>query len=106
MPVALFLLNHELGEAQEALEVGQIYKFKFDLHEEVGHTTKCCHFGSMKFFLVNFFRTLIRACTGSFPNVYPAFYTKHIEVGQIFGLSKNGSWALVDTCSSFFKVIN
>ena len=45
MPVALFFLNHELGDAQEALEVGQIYKFGFDLLEEVGHTTKCCHFG-------------------------------------------------------------
>ena len=84
-------LNHELGEAQEALEVGQIYKFGFDLLEEVGHTTKCCHFGSMKFFWANFFRSLIRACTGRFSNVYPAFYTKDIEVGQIFGLSKNGS---------------
>ena len=40
MPVALFFffLNHELMDAQEALEVGQIYKFGFDLLEEVGHT--------------------------------------------------------------------
>ena len=50
MPVVLFLLNHELGDAQEALEMSQIYKCGFDLLEEVGHTTKCCHFGRMKFF--------------------------------------------------------
>ena len=37
------------------------------------------------------FRSLIRACTGSFANVYPAFYIKDIEAGQIYGLSKNGS---------------
>ena len=54
MPVALFSVNHELGVAQEALEMGQIYKFGFDLLEEVGHTTKCCHFGRMKFFWANF----------------------------------------------------
>ena len=34
--------------------------------------------------------------------MYSAFYTKDIEVGQIYGLSKNGSWALVDAHSSFF----
>ena len=50
MPIALFSLNHELGDAQEALEMGQIDKFGFDLLEEVGHNTKCCHFGRMKFF--------------------------------------------------------
>ena len=26
----------------------------------------------------------------------------YIKVGQIFGVSKNGSWALVDTCNTFF----
>ena len=46
-------------------------------------------------------RLLIRAHTGSFANVLPAFYTKDIEVGQISGLSKNGSWVLVDAHSSF-----
>ena len=51
---SFFFWNHELGEAQEALEMGQIYKFGFDLLEEVGHTTKCCHFGRMKFFWANF----------------------------------------------------
>ena len=86
MPIALFFLNHELGDAQQALEMGQIYKFGFDLLGEVGHTTKCCHFGRMKLFWANFFRSLIRAWTGSFANVYPVFYTKDIEVGQIFGL--------------------
>ena len=49
MPIALFFFNHELGDTQEALEVGQIYKCGFDLLDEVGHTTKYCHFGSMKF---------------------------------------------------------
>ena len=97
----LFFLKHELGDAEEALEMGQIYKFGFDLLEEVGHTTKCCHFGRMKFFWANFFRSLIWACIGSFANVYPDFYTKDIEVGQICGLSKNGSWALVDAHTSF-----
>ena len=82
--------------------MGQIYKFGFDVLEEVGHTTKCCHFGRMKIFLANFFKSLIRACTGSFANVYPAFCTKDIEVGQIFGVSKNGSKVLVDACTSFF----
>ena len=79
-----------LGGAQEALEVGQIYKFGFDLLEEVGHTTKCCHFCRMKFFWANSFRSLIRACTGSFANVYPVFYTKDIEVGQILVCQKMG----------------
>ena len=69
MPVALFFLIHELWDAQEALEMGQTYKFGFDLIEEVGHTTKCCHYGRMKFFWANFFRLLIRAHTGSFANV-------------------------------------
>ena len=69
MPIALFFFNNELGDAQEALEMGQIYKFGFDLLEEVGHTTKCCHFGRMKFFWANCFRSLIRAYTGSFANV-------------------------------------
>ena len=39
VPITLFLLNHEIWDAQEALEMGQIYKFGFDLLEEVGHTT-------------------------------------------------------------------
>ena len=85
-----FSLNHELKDTQEALEMGQMYIFVIDLLQEVCHTTKCCHFGRMKFFWANFFRSLIRACIGSIANVYPAFYTKDIEVGQIFGLSKNG----------------
>ena len=69
MPVALFFLNHELGDAQEALAMGQIYIFGIDLLEEVGHMTKCCHFGRMKFFWANFSRSLIRACAGSLANV-------------------------------------
>ena len=38
MPVTLFFVNHELADTQEALEMGQIYKFGIDLLEEVGHT--------------------------------------------------------------------
>ena len=37
--------------------------------EEVGHTTKCSHFYTINLFWANFFRTLIRAHTGSFANV-------------------------------------
>ena len=40
MPIALSFLNHELGDAQEALEMGQIYKFGFDLLAEVDHTAQ------------------------------------------------------------------
>ena len=34
--------------------------------DEVGHSIKCCHLVEKNFFGSNFFRTLIRACTGSF----------------------------------------
>ena len=70
--------------------------------EEVGHSTKCCHLVRNNFFWSNFFRTLIRACTGSFANVCEGTTPKNIKLGQIFGLSKNGSWALVDARSFFF----
>ena len=70
--------------------------------EEVGHTTKCCHFYTINFFQTNFSRTLIRARTGSFANVLPGVNLKNIKLGQIFGLSKNGSWALVDAHNFFF----
>ena len=71
MPVALFfffgIMNY--GMHRKLWKWAKIYKFGFDLLEEVGHTTKCCHFGRMKFFSANFVRSLIRACTGSFANV-------------------------------------
>ena len=45
------------------------------------------------------------ACTGSFANVLTGVKFENIKLGQNFGLSKNGSWALVDACN-FFLVIS
>ena len=45
--------------------------------------------------------SLIRACTGSFANVFGALNLGNIKVGQTFLLSKNGSWVLVDACHFF-----
>ena len=45
---------------------------------------------------------LIRACTGSFANVYAGTSPLYIKVGQIWRLSKNGSWVLVDARRYFF----
>ena len=53
--------------------------------EEVGHSTKCWHLVEKKFFGSNFFRTLIRACTGSFANVCGGTTLENIKLGQIFG---------------------
>ena len=55
-----------------------------------------------KLFWAIFSRTLIRACTGSFANVLRVATLENIKLGQIFGSSKNGSWALVDACNFFF----
>ena len=54
------------------------------------------------FFWNNFFGSLIRARTGSFANVSRGTSPLYIKVGQISGLSKNGSWVLVDACRFFF----
>ena len=70
--------------------------------EEVGHSTKCCHLVTNNFFGSNFFRTLIRSCTGSFANVFRGTTLENIKLGQIFGSSKNGSCALVDARNFFF----
>ena len=70
--------------------------------EEVGHSTKCCHLVTKIFLGSNFFRTLIRACTGSFANVFGGATLEIIKLGQIFGSSKNGSWALVEARHFFF----
>ena len=59
----------------------------------------------MNFFGVNFFRTLIRARTGSFANVCGGATLENIKLGQIFGSWKNGSWALVDACNFFFDLL-
>ena len=56
-------------------------------------------------FWVKFFRSVIRACTGSFANVYPGTSSLYIKVGQILWLSKNGSWALVDARIFFFYLL-
>ena len=56
------------------------------------------------FFWNNFFGSLIRARTGSFANVSGGTSPLYIKVGQISGLSKNGSWALVDGCNFFFLI--
>ena len=72
--------------------------------EEVGHSTKCCHLVTNNFLGSNFFRTLIRACTGRFANVLPGTTLENIKLGQIFGSSKNGSWALVDAHNFFFLI--
>ena len=49
-----------------------------------------------------FFDLLIRACTGSFANLWTGTNLENIKLGQIFGSSKNRSWALVDACNFFF----
>ena len=54
------------------------------------------------FFWNNFFGSLIRARTGSFANVSAGTSPLYIKVGQILGLSKNGSWVLVDTRRFYF----
>ena len=54
------------------------------------------------FFWNNFFGSLIRARTGSFANVCAGTSPLYIKVGQISGLSKNGSWVLVDAHRFFF----
>ena len=46
--------------------------------------------------------SLIRACTGSFGNVFGALNLGNIKVGQIFVLLKNGAWVLVDACNFFW----
>ena len=51
---------------------------------------------------VTFFDLLIRACTGSFANMFGGTTLENIKLGQIFGSSKNGSWALVDARNLFF----
>ena len=53
-----------------------------------------------------FFDLLIRAHAGSFTNVFGGATLENIKLGQIFGSSKNGSWALVDARNFFFGFIN
>ena len=51
-----------------------------------------------------FFDLWIRARTGSFANVLLVVTLEDIKLGQIFGSSKNGSWALVDARNFFFLI--
>ena len=80
---------------------GDVPKY-FGLLKEVGHIAKWGVFTEITFFGSNFFRAVIRACTGSFENVYPGTSPLYIKVGQISGLSENGSWVLVDARRFFF----
>ena len=102
MPIGFFFMGHELEHAEEALEMCQN---TLGLLKEVGHIAKWGVFTEINFFGSNFFRSVIRACTGSFENVYPGPSPLYIEVGQILGLSKNGSWDLVDARRFFFPNI-
>ena len=82
---------------------GDVPKY-FGLLKELGHIAKWWVFTEITFFGSNFFRSVIRAHTRSFANVYPGTSPLYIKVGQILWLSKNGSWALVDVCNFFFLI--
>ena len=56
--------------------------------EEVGHSTKCCHLVTNIFLGSNFFRTLIRACTGSFANVCGGATLKNIKWSNFWFMKK------------------
>ena len=55
--------------------------------EEVGHSTKCCHLVTNNF-LIQFFRTLIRACTGSFANVCGSVNLENINWVKFWFIKK------------------
>ena len=82
---------------------GDVPKY-FGLLKEVGHIAKWWVFTEITFFGSNFFRSVIRAHTGSFANVCAGTSPLYIKVGQILGLSKNRSWDLVDACRFFFQI--
>ena len=77
----------------------------FGLLKEVAHIAKWGVFTEITFFGSNFFRSVIRAHTGSFANVSAGTSPLYIKVGQILWLSKNGSWDLVDARRFFFPNI-
>ena len=76
----------------------------FGLLKEVAHIAKWGVFTEITFFGSNFFRSVIRAHTGSFANVSAGTSPLYIKVGQILWLSKNGSWDLVDAHRFFFQI--
>ena len=84
---------------------GDVPKY-FGLLKEVGYIAKRWVFTEITFLGQIFFRSVIRACTGSFANVWTGANLENIKLGQIFGSSKNGSWALVDACNFFLWVMN
>ena len=81
---------------------GDVPKY-FGLLKEVACIAKWGVFTEMTFFGSNFFRSVIRAHTGSFANVSAGTSPLYIKVGQILWLSKNGSWDLVDVRRFFFS---
>ena len=81
---------------------GDVPKY-FGLLKEVGYIAKWWVFTEITFFGSNFFRSVIRARTGSFANVCAGNSPLYIKVGHILGLSKNGSWDLVDGHRFFFS---
>ena len=83
---------------------GDVPKY-FVLLKEVAHIAKWGVFTEITFFGSNFFRSVIRAHTGSFANVSAGTSPLYIKVGQILWLSKNGSWDLVDARRFFFPNI-
>ena len=82
---------------------GDVPKY-FGLLKEIGHIAKWGVFTEITFFGSNFFRSVIRACTGNFANVCAGTSPLYIKVGQILGLSKNGSWNLVDAHRFLFQI--
>ena len=83
---------------------GDVPKY-FGLLKGVGHIAKWGVSTEITFFGSNFFRSVIRACTVSFANVCAGTSPLYIKVGQILGLSKIGSWVLVDARRVFFPNI-
>ena len=81
---------------------GDVPKY-FGLLKEVARIAKWGVFTEITFFGSNFFRSVIRAHTGSFANVSAGTSPLYIKVGQILWLSKNGSWDLVDARRFFFS---
>ena len=49
--------------------------------------------------------SLIRACTGSFGNVFEGVNLGNNKVGQIFSSQKRRSWTLVGACNFFLWVM-
>ena len=57
---------------------------------------------SQLIFFEFFFASLIRAHRGGFANMWRTFQVLKREMGQMCGISKNGSWSTVDARNFFF----